>query len=317
MKTFSQAERICEVSFQNAGPFWHAYTPGKSTPILFENEDDLSFVMNVIAYAAFLFSPVFDSSGHQIGGLIILAFEVMNNHLHFVLSGERVLIEQFFDKLRGKLKRTIPNASMLKPNIKPIDSLAMLRNEIVYTNRNGYVAFPNYTPFSYPWGTGRYYYNDIPLEKGYGELTLTPKRKMFRGRAPELPDNWKIINGYIAPVSYCAINFGMGMFRDANHYFNAVSKQVEAYAGVAVEIDDGEFLTDTELFGVVTRMLQDKYKLSSRSQLSRAQKLDVARSLHFDYRSSNGQIRRVLGLSQYELDELFPFGSDLRKQKDG
>ena len=43
--------------------------------------------------------------------------------------------------------------------------------------------------------------------------------------------------------------------------------------------------------------------------LSKAQKMDLARSLHYDFRSSNGQIRRILGLSQYEVDSLFPLSA--------
>ena len=84
-----------------------------------------------------------------------------------------------------------------------------------------------------------------------------------------------------------------------------VSKNVEAYAGIAVDIDDEEFLTDQELFTQIQKMVREKYRLGSVRQLSNAQKLDLARTLHFDYRSSNGQIRRVLGLSQYDVDQLF------------
>lgn len=40
--------------------------------------------------------------------------------------------------------------------------------------------------------------------------------------------------------------------------------------------------------------------------LSRQQKLDLAVRLRREFRSSNGQIRRLLALSQYEIDSLFP-----------
>ena len=44
----------------------------------------------------------------------------------------------------------------------------------------------------------------------------------------------------------------------------------------------------------------------TKKELTGAQRLDLARTLHFDYRSYNGQIRRLLNLSQYEVDSLFP-----------
>ena len=119
-----------------------------------------------------------------------------------------------------------------------------------------------------------------------------------------------MIDGYIAPKSYCTIIFGMAIFRDAHHYFSMVSKNVEAYSELAAEIDDGEFLTDTELFTQVTKIVKSGYGLNALKDLSKAQKLDLARKLHYDYRSSNGQIRRTLGLAQYEVDSLFPLSAD-------
>ena len=71
---------------------------------------------------------------------------------------------------------------------------------------------------------------------------------MFKGRNPHLPGDYLVINGHIAPPSYCDIRLGMAMFRDAHHYFGMVSKDVEAYEEIAKDLDDGEFLTDTELF---------------------------------------------------------------------
>ena len=259
------------------------------------------FVMNVIAQAAYLFMPK---------DIVIITFEVMNNHFHFILSGDRELILEFFAFIRKRLKRTIPDADGLELHLKPIESLSSLRNGIVYANRNGYVAISDYTPFSYPWGCGRYYFNDIPLSQRFGDVFLGPKREMFRGRAPELPSDWSIIDGYIAPPSYCAFKFGMSLFRDAHHYFNALTKQVESYSDVAVDIDDDEFLTDTELFSKVMTTVRENYKVDSLRQLAKAQMLDLARALRHKYRSSNGQIRRVLGLSQYEVDALFPLSAE-------
>ena len=301
MRTFAQSERSCEASFQNAGPYWHAYTSGKNTPVLFTCKEDLAFVMNVIAQAASLLLPK---------NIVIITFEVMNNHFHFILSGDRELIMEFFAFIRKRLKRTIPNTDGLELQLKPIESLSALRNGIVYTNRNGYVAISDYTPFSYPWGCGRYYFNDIPLHQRFGEVFLGSKREMFRGRAPELPDNWLMTDGYIAPPSYCALLFGMSLFRDAHHYFNALTKQVESYSEVAVDIDDDYFLTDTELFSKVMITIRETYKLDSLRQLTRAQLLDFARALRHKYRSSNGQIRRVLGLSQYDVNALFPLSAE-------
>lgn len=299
MKNFAEKEKACKMLFGTRGPYWHVYTSGKDTPVLFVSKEDFWFVMNVLAQAAYEFRL----------RVIIIAFEVMDNHLHLVLSGNKEDIIAFFAYVKKRISRTIKDAGLLEATLKSIDDLTSLRNTIVYTNRNGYVAYPEHTPFSYPWGTGRFYFNDIPTHKCYSDYRLTPKREMFRGRAPELPEDWAVIDGYVSPASFCDLVFGKGVFRDAHHYFNLLSKNVEAYQELAQELGDYDFLTDAELIGKLMIMVKDAYKVSGLRELSKAQKIDLARTLHYDYRSSNGQIRRVLGLSQYEVDSLFPLSA--------
>lgn len=295
MKSFSEKERCCEATFFSGGPFWLASTPGKETPILFVKEDDYIFAMNVVAQASALFPDV-----------KIYAFEVMNNHFHFVLSGIEERVRAFWAFICKRLARTFSDIRSVEIDLKPITTLDMMRNCIAYTNRNGYVANVDCTPYGYKWGTGRFYFQDIPFSIRYSDIFLGPRREMFRGRDPKLPEDWYIIDGYVAPPSFCAISAGMAMFRDAHNYFLTLTKNVEAYRGIAAEIDDKEFLTDGEMYDQLRTILKDKYKLSRPAELSKAQKLDLARIFHYDYHSSNGQIRRMLNLSEYEVNQLFP-----------
>ena len=309
MKSFIDKERGCELIFNADGPYWHAFTSGKTTSVLFVKTEDLAFVMNVIAQAAYVFRPQYTPDGRRCGGVVIIAFEVMHNHFHFVLVGDPESIQAFFAFIRKRLSRTIDGVKDLELSLKTLENLSAIRNCIVYTNRNGYVANPNHTPFSYPWGSGRYYFNDIPFKDCYSDVFLGPKRQMFRGRAPELPGDWPMIDGYIAPPAYSSIKLGMSLFRDAHHYFSALTKNVEAYSELAEELDDQEFLTDDEMLSKVHVIIRDRYRVSSVRELPKAQKLDLARALHYDFRSSNGQIRRLLGLSQYDVDSLFPLSA--------
>lgn len=295
MSIFKERERCCEATFLDGEPYWHAYTSGKDTPLLFSLEEDFVFVMNVIAQAAALFPEV-----------RIIAFEVMNNHFHFVVSADEETVLTFWGFVRKRLVRSFPLMKGLQITIKPIGDLGALRNNIVYTNRNGYVADSSHTPFSYPWGTGRYYFLDRPRGKTLARIFVDDKRRMFRCRTPALPSGWEVSNGYVAPWNYCAVKLGMAMFRDAHHYFMMVSKNVEAYAELAAGLDDGEFLMDTELFARLSVLVRSDYDVSSIKDLTKPQRFDLARKLRYEFRSSNGQIRRMLGLSQYEIDSLFP-----------
>ena len=298
MKNFSEKERLCETAFDSGEPYWHAYTSGKDTPIIFVNDEELTFAMNAIAFSANLFPRV-----------RIIAFQLMNNHFHFVVSARMEDIHEFWMLLQKKLVRFFPVLSRTAMNIKPIVDLRSLRNNIVYTNRNGYVANPDFTPFSYPWGTGRYYFMDWPDGRSMSEITFDGKRKMFRCRTPQVPDEWHVTDGYVTPCAYCSIKFGISMFRDAHHYFAMVSKNIESYKEVATDIDDSEFLTDAEMFAQISKTLGASYGASALKELSRSQKFDIALTMRRDWHASNGQIKRILGLSQYEVDSIFPLSA--------
>lgn len=295
MKSFSEKENSCLASFSSGGPYWHFTTAGKDTPILFNCVEDFVFAMNVIAQAAAMFPEV-----------IVIAFTVMNNHFHFVLQGPRDRIEAFYRFIVKRLSKSANDLKDASVRIDPIIDLQSMRNRIIYDHRNGYVANPDFTPFSYPWSTGRYYFNDFPIAMDCSMLSSTITRQMFRGRTPAIPPMWKVIDGHIAPASFCATAFGMSLFRDAHHYFSMLYKEVEAYRDMAEELQDEEFLTDTELFNRLVPIIRDSFGVAAFRDLTKAQKIELARTMHYDFRSTNGQIRRVLGLTQYEVDSIFP-----------
>lgn len=85
-----------------------------------------------------------------------------------------------------------------------------------------------------------------------------------------------------------------------------VSKNVEAYGELASELNDGEYLTDTELVSQLVKLLKIDYNVHSLRDLGKSQKYDLARRLRFEFRSSNEQIRRVLNLTSAEVNTIFP-----------
>ncbi len=258
MRNYRDLEAYCESRFLQGGPYWHIYTPGVETPVLFGVKEDYVFMMNLICQSAV-----------ATDGMEIIAFEVMSNHLHIVVSGEELFARRFFAFLDKRLKRCAKSLtckeipSSFEARYKEIDSLQSLRNTIVYVNRNGFVTDRNYTPFTYPWGTGKYYFNCAGFGGVNTNLNVNEMRRMFRGRATILPDKYHVNDGYILPSSYCNLELGMSLFRDAHHYFFMVSKNVEAYGELASELNDGEYLTDTELVSQLVKLLKIDYNVNS------------------------------------------------------
>lgn len=299
MKT--STETLCEQAFRQNCPYWHICTPGDRTGLIFPRDEDYHFGMTLTAICHILVPEI-----------RLLTFELMSNHVHFLVTGDKNNAKEFFDIFKKKLMRYYSEKSLkldfshFDCSLIPVDSLKSIRNEIVYINRNGYVVNPSFTPFSYPWGAGRHYFNPILHTAKYGDLLLKEKREICRSRNLCIPDNYLIYENYISPVSSCDIELGMSMFKDAHQYFACITKNVEAYSEIADRLNDRAYLTDDELFSIAFKICRSSFQGCSPAALNRADKIEVAKTLHYDYKASNNQIRRILSMAQHEIDSLFP-----------
>lgn len=299
--TYSEKEKACAYAFAKGEPFWHLCTPGNVSGLIFKTQEDMRFAMTLMAVCAYEYPDV-----------AIYAFAIMNNHIHWVVSSSYDQLMALFNTFKTRLLRYCSNQgrgndlSSFNCKIIPIIDLRTLRNTIAYVNRNGYVVNPDCTPFSYRWGTCRYFFNDIPMEHTFGELTVRKKREICRSKNWFVPDHCLMDCGYPAPVSYCRIKESEAMFRDAHHYMSLIAKNVESYSEIALELSDSDFLTDEELYNQLVRMCLSEYGSGTPSKLPQKDRIELARKIHFQFGAKNNQIRRMLALSQYEVDALFP-----------
>ncbi len=254
----------------------------------------------------------------------VVTFELMSDHIHLIMRGQRGICLELLSIFRKKLRvfmahrgRNIDWSGFKCNDPIEITSLEMLRNEIVYVNRNGYVADNTETPYSYKWGCGYLYYGIAGQltagATGVSTLTYRQKRKMFRADKVSLPESFITADGYVLPQSFCNIRLGMSIFRDAHHYFNKLTKASEAYSESAARLGDKIFLTDGDLYAAAVDKCRKSYGTDSPNMLQPAQKLDLAKILHKQYNASNGQLRRILKLDAAIIDELFPTSSSKRK----
>ncbi|MCR5070360.1 MAG: hypothetical protein K6A62_00335 [Bacteroidales bacterium] len=301
--SFHEAESRCELVFQRNGPYFHLCTPGEQTEILFEDEEDFRFAMNLAA-----------SCTWQTPGVTVLTFEIMSNHLHAVLSGEKERLLAWFDLFKRRLRRyfmdkgLVKDLSGFKASLFPVDDLETLRNTLAYVNRNGYLVDARYTPFSYPWGANRFFFhpdNSHLQTTRYGNLTFREKRRLFRSHVIDYPDDHLIMDGYILPTSFCDLVLAESMFQSARNYFFLLSRNVEAYRSIASQLGDLVFYTDDELFLAVRQLCKDTYGISRPSALPKEAKWNIARKMHFDYQARNKQIQRMLRLEEREITAFF------------
>lgn len=302
-REFATQEALCEIKYREAGTCYHVCSR-EDHPVLFHDREEFVSAMNIVAFAALL-SP----------DVVLYTFQIMSNHFHFVLSGDSDRIEAFLRLIRVKLSADLlpvhagNDAKTLQFNIIPINSLDNLRNVIAYTNRNGFVVTPYHSPFSYPWGANRYFFNPEAMlrfrESGI-PITYAQKRELFHSNRLSKEKKTILLDGYVCPACYCRITEAEGFFRSCHHYFQSISRNVESAKDIAKSIGERIFYTDDELYITVRQICSQKYSVQSVAMLTSAQKIELATMLHYDYNATNKQIARLLKLAIDVVSQLFP-----------
>ncbi len=307
-RSFGEREKQCERHYyeicRRYGQLWHISTPGNLTETLFVEDEDFKFGVSNSAISA------------AESGLVIFTDQIMGNHIHTLGGGTKSQCTAYLETFTYRLdKYSTQQGRFLKLNEfrcdDPIEitSLDMMRNEITYINRNGYLVNPLHTPFSYPWGSGYVYFNhSLHSDPGipYQQVPYQTRRFLCRRRLFEMPAGYRYGNGMILPDSYALYRDGELMFRDAHQYFYQLTRHYEAYSEEAKRLSDTIILTDEEIYPVARMLAWRDYKIKQPSLLPSDAKIVVARTLHSDYHATPNQIRRVLGLTKEIVQQLFP-----------
>ena len=307
-QSFHDKESACEFRFRDAcerfGGLWHYCTPGHLNESVNLSPDDYDFSVNNLAVSA------------AEAGVTVVTDSHMVNHLHALLGCRReqcfALQEAYLYRLKKHLqarRRDVYLGNFRCDDPIQITDLGMVRNEIVYIHRNRYVVDPHYTPFSDPWSGASVYFNRRPDERGSvsaQELTFRAKRELCMRSKPFLPDTYRIRDGRILPSSYLDYRLGESFFRDAQHYFFLLTKNVEAYSAAAKRLGDRIVLTEDEMYQTVKQIAKLNYGVDQATLLPPKIKIEVAKTMHFDYYATNSQIQRLLRLDLSIVNELFP-----------
>ncbi len=303
--SFLEKEKACEYNYIYNGPYWHMCTDGNSVPVLFSDSDDMKFMMNLTGICS-----------RMIPRIKVITFEVMNNHLHIILSGPEDRCREFFSLLKSRIKRFFirtgrcVDLSGFECRLIPITDLNMLRNEIVYTNRNGFLVHHDHTPFSYPWGAGAFFFNPmaklipaVPFEK----LPVRTKRLICRSHEVDFDSKGLMVfDNMIIPATFCDLKLAESFFRDAHNYFHMISKNFEAYNEIAKRLHESVFLTDEELYAAISMLCKKTYDIRQPALLSAKEKIEIAKKMHYDYNATNRQIRSILKMDMHIIENLFP-----------
>lgn len=271
MNDFYIDESVCSCVFKEMMPCFHLWTSEKCE-VIFRTEDEFRAGMNIIGICAKLFPEI-----------RIITFEVMSNHLHLTVSGAEDTALAYFETIKKFLMRHFRKLGRcidwtgFNVGIREVLTLEDLRNVIV----------------------------SVALAKLLShQSTQRERQNAINSRIADNIDGLTMFEGSICPLSFCDITSGQKIFRGASHYFNKLGKSIENQKEIAKEISESIYYTDDELFSAITAIARKKYNISSLKEAESMVKLDLARTMKFEYNATAKQIARFLKISETTLSSM-------------
>ena len=285
---------------------WHFYTSGDSVEVLFRSEEDFSEGLNRIL-------PVVTRYD-----ILILAFVLMDSHVHFVLYGkyescnrfihDYIKLTSMYISYKYQEKNTLRSIQI---SHQTISDDRYLKTVICYVVKNPLTAGLPYMPWDYPWGSGSLYFRVNGawssawwiINRGNTTDKISDIRRLTRSRI-KTENGISIINQVIVPAQYVSVDIVEQVFRShkAYHYFLSATKdtEVESRGGAIsnlsvplIEMRENRKRLSEELFGV-----------SGLRNLNMEQRLRLARYMKSRYNCSPKQISRLCGLVYDEVKDL-------------
>ena len=300
---FAQEESRCEYLFYKLGPCWHLCTP-ENNPLILTDEEDFRAAMTIIAICALAFP-----------GIKVLTFELMSNHIHVALAGTEEDMDKFFSMFKvflGYYLKSKGRSSCLEGwsyKALSIDNIRYMRNTIAYINRNGFIVNKDHSPYSYPWGANKYFFNPDAIKRAAensGTLNSRVLRSLFHTHKLDAFSGLPYLDGIVPPPVFCDIRTAEGLFRNASHYFSIVSRNIEGMKGIAGIIGESIYYTDEDLYSVARKIATEQYRVDKPHLIPAQGKLDVARILCYEYNAGAKQVARLLKLDLSLVKSLLP-----------
>lgn len=284
--------------------YFHVCTDGRSLPWMFKDKSDYIAGVNRLAIC------------HLRSKAKIVAYVLMDNHVHFILYGTMLQCKQFITKYKQltgtwiHMKYNLTGfLKQLPTKILHLQTEERLLNTIAYIDRNPVVAGYKYLPTEYPWGSAQYMFKNHQLTKKEEENTKTlaefsrrNKRILF-GTRFLLPDNWQINDeGMICHNSFLDISVSESRFKTPVKYSYFLARKLEGIVNQELEFAQKSFIPDLELRKIVKEIIRQEYDKENISELDVTGRLSVARKLRYNYAATLKQIARMVQLDKEALE---------------
>ena len=288
---------------------WHFSTDGNAVDALFYDEEDFMAGMNRVYVVL---------QDYQV---IILAFSLMDTHLHFVLWGTFEECNRFMHEYVRRTSwyisithRESHKLDHVPINYQPVDTDSYLKTVICYTVKNAPVGGIMFNALDYPWSSGPLYFKKPGLwssPRWTEEMTSSSQIGAFelrgilrtRGLDQDHPDIL-MIDRLVFPGEYVAYEIVERIFKTCKsfNYFLCRTKDedVDARGGTISHLT----IPMQEMRQHKKELCRQLFGTESTNRLNTQQRLRLARTLRRNFNSSVKQIARLCGLVYDEVKDM-------------
>ena len=278
--------------------YWLVTTEHLKEGLWFRDDEDYKVGMNYVAIVSF---------AH---GVMVLAFVLMSNHVHFILYCTEEEAWAFIHEFKADCSRHLALKygvrDLLRRNgvqiqrITPEDE--SFERAVAYTLMNPPAANICLHPSGYPWGTGGTYFKVHSL-KGtrIGDMSENAIRKRLHTKRT-LPDNWLVgEDGYILPESYVPVSLVESLFKSAKRldYFlrnTSKAKRREEFQG-----NDLPSFRDQVLYAAIPDLCRTLFAKNGVAELNEAQRQVLVRQIR---RRFSADIHQIVRVTSFPMEEV-------------
>ena len=268
---------------------------------MFRTREDFIHGMNSVAICS------------QRENVAIIAFCLMDNHVHFVVNGYedncRLFMTCFLKRHSEWLGRQYGGHKVLArvgKQVKAIDTVSYLSTVISYVHRNPLVA-GICAPTNYEWSSASYFFSGKSVPSSWhrlGNVGINKLRGMLHTRITDLPKNMLLNEeNMIVPRSYLRVKFVERLYGTPVNYMYEMNKNSDVE--VEMTLTRGrKMFDDKKLVDEIPRICMAEFGTSSFESLSSADKCRLASILHRRYGASVNQVARLTGMTRDFLSQI-------------
>jgi len=285
--------------------YFHCCTNGLKRDCLFLSDSEFVSGMNRIGLCLLACRK----EGRKV---FVIAFCLLNNHVHFILHGTEEDCREFMEKYKRLTIIWIGNhrEECFNENVEiglwKISNGEKLRKKIIYVLRNALEAGVPVTPQGYRWCSAPLMFTDFAPStfKKASEISGRKLKQMFNTNM-EIPSDWLVSDGgLIWPGSYTKVSTASKQFKGPKDFMYMLNQSAVDREECLEEIEDLISVPDDD---VKVRAREIALKLFNKEYISKCtveERIMIAKILKDEFKSNYKQLARIVRMDPEYLKKL-------------